>query len=40
MSSLLQRNPLEPGLKLLPVFYAVTISINLFSIIIDGPESL
>ena len=35
----LQEEPLEPGLKLLPLFYALTIVINMFSIFYDGPES-
>lgn len=29
--------PLEPGLQLLPVFYAATIVINIFSVFYDGP---
>ncbi|ELU11168.1 hypothetical protein CAPTEDRAFT_119196 [Capitella teleta] len=32
--------PLEPGLKFLPLFYAATIVINLFSVFYDGPEML
>jgi len=32
--------PLEPGLKLLPIFYAVTIAINFFSIFYKGSELL
>jgi phosphate/sulfate permease len=31
--------PLEPGLRLLPVFYALTIVINIFSVFYDGPAS-
>ncbi|XP_074593540.1 na[+]-dependent inorganic phosphate cotransporter type III [Brevipalpus obovatus] len=30
--------PLEPGLKALPLFYGITIFINLLSILNDGPE--
>jgi sodium-dependent phosphate transporter len=33
-------DPLEPGLRWLPVFYAVTIVVNLFSVFYDGPEML
>lgn len=32
------RNPLKSGLWSLPIFYGVTLFINLFSIIHDGPE--
>ncbi|XP_064652342.1 sodium-dependent phosphate transporter 1-B-like isoform X2 [Lineus longissimus] len=32
--------PLEPGLKFLPVIYAITVVINVFSIFYDGPELL
>lgn len=32
--------PLEPGLRLLPVFYAFTIAVNLFSIFYKGSELL
>ena len=32
-----QAEPLEPGLQLLPVFYAATIVINIFSVFYDGP---
>lgn len=35
-----KENPLEPGLKFLPLFYAITIAINFFSIFYDGPEML
>lgn len=31
---------LEPGLRFLPIFYAATIVINLFSVFYDGPEML
>ena len=34
----LQEKPLEPGLMSLPLFYAFTIFINVFSIAHDGPE--
>jgi sodium-dependent phosphate transporter len=33
-------DPLEPGLRFLPIFYAATIVINLFSVFYDGPEML
>lgn len=33
-------HPLEPGLKTLPVFYCVTIFINVLSIVHDGPSLL
>jgi sodium-dependent phosphate transporter len=32
------KNPLKAGLWSLPVFYGVTLFVNLFSIIHDGPE--
>ena len=32
------RNPLKSGLWSLPIFYGVTLFVNLFSIIHDGPE--
>lgn len=31
-------DPLEPGLRLLPLFYGVTIVVNVFSIFYEGPE--
>jgi len=31
---------LEPGLRFLPVFYAVTIVVNFFSVFYEGPEML
>lgn len=31
-----QEKPLEPGLKLLPLFYAFTAAINLFSVFYKG----
>ncbi|XP_063959733.1 sodium-dependent phosphate transporter 1-B-like [Lytechinus pictus] len=33
-------NPLEPGLRVLPFFYALVLVINCISIFIDGPEML
>lgn len=33
-------DPLEPGLRFLPVFYAVTIVVNMFSVFYQGPEML
>lgn len=33
-------DPLEPGLRFLPLFYASTIVINVFSVFYDGPEML
>lgn len=35
-----KRNPLEAGLKSLPLFYFFTIFVNVFSILLDGPEVL
>lgn len=35
-----QEKPLEPGLKLLPVFYALTAAINLFSVFYKGSSLL
>ncbi|XP_059144542.1 sodium-dependent phosphate transporter 2-like [Physella acuta] len=35
-----KEKPLEPGLKLLPMFYAFTICINAISIFLDGSELL
>jgi sodium-dependent phosphate transporter len=32
------KNPLKAGLWSLPVFYGVTLFVNLFSIIHDGPK--
>lgn len=32
--------PLEPGLRLLPIFYAFTAAINLFSVFFEGSELL
>jgi sodium-dependent phosphate transporter len=32
------KNPLKSGLWSLPIFYGVTLFVNLFSIIHDGPE--
>lgn len=32
------KNPLKSGLWSLPVFYGVTLFVNLFSIIHDGPK--
>lgn len=32
------KNPLKAGLWSLPIFYGVTLFVNLFSIIHDGPE--
>lgn len=32
--------PLEPGLKLLPVFYALTVAVNLFSVFYKGSQLL
>jgi len=34
-----QVDQLEPGLRFLPIFYAATIVINLFSVFYDGPPS-
>ncbi|XP_018497135.1 sodium-dependent phosphate transporter 1-A [Galendromus occidentalis] len=35
-----ERNPLESGLRSLPVFYAFTVFVNVISILLDGPEVL
>ena len=35
----IQDDPLEPGLRWLPLFYGVTIIINIFSIFYEGTES-
>lgn len=32
------KNPLKSGLWSLPIFYGVTLFVNLFSIIHDGPK--
>lgn len=32
--------PLEPGLRLLPIFYACTLAVNLFSVFYEGSELL
>lgn len=32
--------PLDNGLKALPIFYALTLSVNVFSIVLDGPRLL
>lgn len=37
---LTKEKPLEPGLRLLPIFYAFTIAVNLFSIFYKGSELL
>lgn len=37
---LVKDDKLEPGLKFLPVIYGVTITINVFSIVISGPPLL
>lgn len=37
---LTKENPLEPGLRVVPVFYALVLIINCISIFIDGPEML
>ncbi|XP_065568443.1 sodium-dependent phosphate transporter 2-like isoform X2 [Artemia franciscana] len=33
-------NPLVPGLRALPIFYAVTVGLNVLSIVLDGPSLL
>lgn len=35
-----KKAPLEPGLRFLPIFYALIIMLNVFSIFYDGPEML
>ena len=32
--------PLEYGLRALPIFYALTLTVNVFSIMLDGPSML
>uniref|UniRef100_T1JHU7 Phosphate transporter n=1 Tax=Strigamia maritima TaxID=126957 RepID=T1JHU7_STRMM len=32
--------PLEPGLRALPIFYFLTLFINIFSVVLDGPSLL
>ena len=34
-----QEDPLEPGLRLLPLFYGLTVVVNVFSVFYEGPES-
>lgn len=34
-----QVDPIEPGLRFLPFFYALTFVVNLFSIFYEGPKS-
>lgn len=34
-----KRNPIEPGLRSLPVFYGMTLFINVLSILLGGPDS-
>lgn len=37
--SILQtRKPLEQGLRILPIFYGLTVSVNILSVILDGPK--
>ncbi|XP_053595632.1 sodium-dependent phosphate transporter 2 [Microplitis demolitor] len=39
--SILQtRKPLEQGLRILPIFYGLTVSVNILSVILDGPKLL
>lgn len=33
-------DPLEPGLRFLPIFYAMTIVVSMFSVFCQGPEML
>ncbi|ESO09139.1 hypothetical protein HELRODRAFT_190726 [Helobdella robusta] len=35
-----KHQPLEPGLRFLPIFYAMTIVVNIFSVFYEGPEML
>lgn len=32
------RMPLERGLRVLPIFYGLTVSVNILSVILDGPK--
>ncbi|ODM92403.1 Sodium-dependent phosphate transporter 1-A [Orchesella cincta] len=35
-----KQNPVEPGLRSLPIFYGITLFINVVSILLDGPDML
>ena len=35
---LLRPHPLVPGLRSLPLFYGITILVNVFSVVHDGPK--
>ncbi|XP_022670785.1 sodium-dependent phosphate transporter 1-like [Varroa destructor] len=35
-----QAEPLEPGLRMLPVFYGLTVFVNVFSVVHNGPSLL
>lgn len=35
-----KEKPLEPGLRILPIFYGFTLMVNIFSIVHDGPKML
>jgi len=35
-----KRSPLEAGLRFLPLFYLATLTLNVFSIVLDGPSLL
>ena len=35
---LLRPRPLVPGLRALPIFYGITILVNVFSVVHDGPK--
>lgn len=37
---LCKQSPLEAGLRFLPLFYVATLSLNVFSIVLDGPSLL
>ena len=36
---ILQRDPLKHGLRALPLFYGLTLTINIFSVFFDSAES-
>jgi len=35
-----KEDPIKPGLRSLPIFYAFTVFVNVFSVVHDGPEML
>ncbi|XP_034937476.1 sodium-dependent phosphate transporter 2 [Chelonus insularis] len=39
-SILYSRNPLEQGLRVLPIIYGLTVAVNILSVVLDGPKLL